>query len=142
MADEQSPGVEIEPLTSRVRVEALGELHLDAAQLRLAGTPRLELGDLDTRLHEEAREVQVVPHRVSGEVGRVERVPPQVPPQPGAAEEGLSRIPPGSDDLTSLPLQPSLAALEHAPKPRLRERIHDRARLVQVHGQAVVREAV
>ena len=64
---------------------------------------------------QEQRRGQVVPHRVAGEVGRVERVPAEVAAQPGAPREGRTG---SSRDSSTSPARLSIRTPPRSKTPR------------------------
>lgn len=104
--------------------------------------PGRSLLDRHAFARQQVRRGEVVPHRVTGEIDRVQRVPPDVPAQARASEERRSRVRARADDRAIVAFDPHLPALEDSAVPVTRERIQDRPGLLDMHRDAVVREAV
>src|SRR3954452_1552260 len=99
-------------------VEALGKVNLQPPQ----PLPGQDLPDLDVRPQQQRRKAQVVPHRVAGEVGRVERVPAELAAKSGATEELWPRLAARCEHVAVRALQPPGPAVEDTANPWLRQR--------------------
>lgn len=142
VAAQETAGIDVKGLARRVGVDIRREAHNQAPPGLALLLPGRSLLDRHAFARQQVRRGEVVPHRVTGEIDRVQRVPPDVPAQARASEERRSRVRARADDRAIVAFDPHLPALEDSAVPVTRERIQDRPGLLDMHRDAVVREAV
>lgn len=142
VAAQPANGIEVEALAGRVRGDAGWEAHVQAPPCLAGMLPAGALDHLNVFASQQVRNRKVIPHRVAGEVDRIQRIPTQVAAQARAAEECGPWVGARAKDLAVSTFDPCCPCVEDPLLTASRERIEDCAGFAYLHGEVVVGEAI